>query len=68
MLPPLAQSTSTTPISEPLCPDAHVRGHPRPGMQLVCVYRELDVTIAGRRSPRETHTLGLDCDWRLRKW
>ena len=31
-------------------------------------YRELDVTIAGRRSPRETHTLGLDCDWRLRKW
>ena len=34
---------------------------------LLCVQREVAVAIAGRGSPSETHTLGLDCDWRLTK-
>ncbi len=35
--------------------------------KLWCVQREVAVAIAGRKSPSRTHTLGLDCDWRLMK-
>ena len=37
------------------------------GRKAPMVQREVAVVIAGRGSPSETHTLGLDWDWRLMK-
>src|SRR5258705_12974837 len=36
-------------------------------VELLCVYGEVAVAVAGAESPSETHTLGSYCDWRLTK-